>query len=50
MMVLVVIFSYFEFIMFCFVENICDLVHDVQAMFHIPYLLFKHNLEIFSEI
>ena len=35
-MVLVVIFPIFEIIIFCFVVAICDLEHDVEAIFHIP--------------
>ena len=30
--VLVVIFCIFEIIIFCFVVDICDLVHDVEAI------------------
>ena len=25
--------------MFCFVVTICDLVHDVEAMYGLPYVL-----------
>ena len=32
-------FRIFEFIVFCFVGAICDLVHDVEAMCYLPYLL-----------
>ena len=40
-------FRIFEIIIFCFVVAICDLVQDVETIFHLPYLL---HLEIFSEI
>ena len=26
-------------IIFCFVVAICDLVHDVETIFHLPYVL-----------
>ena len=29
-------FRIFEIIIFCFVVDICDLVHDVEAIFHLP--------------
>ena len=29
-------FRIFEIIIFCFVVDICDLVHDVEAIFHPP--------------
>ena len=33
-------FSYFfRFFIFCFVVAICDLVLDVETIFHIPYVL-----------
>ena len=32
-------FSIFEIIIFCFVVAICDLVHDVETIFHLSYLL-----------
>ena len=32
-------FRVFEVIIFCFVVAICDLVHDLEALFHIPLLL-----------
>ena len=32
-------FRIFEIINFCFVVYICDLVHDVDAIFHLPKLL-----------
>ena len=35
-MVLVVIFLYFETELFCFVVDICDPVHDVDALFYLP--------------
>ena len=41
-------FHIFEIINFCFVVAICDLVHDVDTVFHLPYVLTY--LEIFSEI
>ena len=30
-------FRIFEIIIFCFVVAICDLVHDVEAIFHLSY-------------
>ena len=39
MMVLVVNFFVFLKEMFCFVVAIFDKVHDVEAIFHLPYLL-----------
>ena len=36
-MISVVIFFYFEIIIFCFVVAICDQVHDVETIFH-PFL------------
>ena len=30
-------FHIFEIIMLCFVVAICDLVHDVETIFHISY-------------
>ena len=33
------IFRSFEIIIFCFVFAICDLVHDVETIFHLSYLL-----------
>ena len=39
-MILVVnFFLNFEIDFLCFVFAICDLVHDVEAMFHFPYML-----------
>ena len=35
-MVLVVIFCIFNIKLFCFVVAMCDLVHDVEAVFHLP--------------
>ena len=32
-------FCIFEIIIFCFVVAICDLVHDVESIFHLSYLL-----------
>ena len=31
-------FRIFEIIMFCFVVAICDLVHDVETIFHLSYV------------
>ena len=42
------IFRIFEIIMFCFVVAICELVHDMETIFHLSYVL--QHLEIFSEI
>ena len=30
---------FFRFFMFCFVVAICDLVHDVETIFHLSYVL-----------
>ena len=32
-------FRIFEIIIFCFVFAICDLVHDVEIIFHLSYVL-----------
>ena len=32
-------FVFFEIIIFCFVVAICDLVHDVETIFHLSYVL-----------
>ena len=32
-------FRIFEVIIFCFVVAICDLVHNVETIFHLSYLL-----------
>ena len=32
-------FRIFEITVFCFVVAICDLVHDVETIFHLSYLL-----------
>ena len=32
-------FRIFEIIIFCFVVAICDLVHDVEIIFYISYVL-----------
>ena len=31
-------FGIFEIIIFCFVVAICDLVHDVETIFHLSYV------------
>ena len=41
--VVIVIFSYFEIIIFCFVVAICDLVHDVETIFHLSYVLTAYG-------
>ena len=33
------LFCIFEIIIFCFVVAICDLVHDVETIFHLSYVL-----------
>ena len=38
-MVFVVIFFSFLYIFFCFVVAMCDLMHDVETIFHLPELL-----------
>ena len=40
--------SIFQIIFFCFVVAICDLVHNVETIIHLSYVLT--DLEIFSEI
>ena len=32
-------FRIFEIIIFCFVVAICDLLHDVETIFHLSYVL-----------
>ena len=32
-------FVFFEIIIFCFVVAICDLVHNVETIFHLSYVL-----------
>ena len=32
-------FRIFEIIIFCFVVAICDLVHDVETIYHLSYVL-----------
>ena len=32
-------FCIFEIIIFCFAVAICDLVHDVETIFHLSYML-----------
>ena len=32
-------FVFFEIIIFCCVVAICDLVHDVETIFHLSYVL-----------
>ena len=32
-------FRIFEIIIFCFVVAICDLVHNVETIFHLSYVL-----------
>ena len=32
-------FRIFEIIIFCFVVAICDIVHDVESIFHLIYVL-----------
>ena len=50
-MISVDIFCIFEIFIFCCVIAICDLVHDVETIVHLYYLLTASgNLEIFSEI
>ena len=38
-MISVVNFCIVEIIIFCFVVAICDLVHDVETVFHLSYVL-----------
>ena len=39
---------FLKIICFCFVADVCDLVHDVEAIFHL--LGCKQHLKIFSDI
>ena len=40
MMISVVnVFRIFEIIIFCFIVAICDIVHDVETIFHLSYVL-----------
>ena len=32
-------FRIFEIIFFCFVVTICDLMHDVETIFHLSFVL-----------
>ena len=32
-------FRNFEIIIFCFLDAICDLVHNVETIFHLSYVL-----------
>ena len=41
-------FVFLRLLFFCFVVAICDLVHDVETIFHFSYVLTAS--EIFSEI
>ena len=41
-----VLFRIFEIIIFCFVVAICDLVHDVETVFHLSYM-FKASGNLF---
>ena len=42
-------FRIFEIIIFCFVVAICDLVHDVETIFHLSYVL-KASGNLFRNI
>ena len=35
----VIFFVFFEITIFCFVVAICDLVHDMETIFHLSYVL-----------
>ena len=48
MISVVIFFRIFEIIIFCFVVAICDLVHAVEAIFHLSYVLTASG--IVSEI
>ena len=39
MISVVIFFRIFEIIIFCFVVAICDLVHDVETIVHISFVL-----------
>ena len=39
MISVIILFCIFEIIIFCFVAAICDLVHDVETIFPISYVL-----------
>ena len=34
-----IFFVFFGIIIFCFIVAICDLVHDVETIFHLSYVL-----------
>ena len=36
MVLVVILFIFFTFLFFCFIVAMCDLVHDVEAIFHLP--------------
>ena len=42
-----IFFVFFEIIIFCFVVAICDLGHDVEAIFHISYVLTESGFFFF---
>ena len=44
---MVIFYVFLEIILFCFFIAICDLVDDVEAVFHLSQQ-FKTSLEIFS--
>ena len=37
-------FVFFEIIIFCCVVAICDLVHDVETIFHLSYVLTESEI------
>ena len=39
MISVVIFFVFLRIFIFCFVAVICDLVHDVETTFHLPYVL-----------
>ena len=41
---MVIFFRIFEIIIFCFVVAIYDLVHDVETIFHLSYVLTVSDL------
>ena len=42
-------FRIFEIIIFCFVVAICDIVHDVETIFHLSYVL-KASVNLFCNM
>ena len=39
MISVVIFFVFLRLLLFCFIYAICDLVHDVETIFHLSYVL-----------